>query len=126
MNKRLNLFQRWGSLAETNGTAVQNLIFDIWLINCDFCSVTIIMSKQNEIWFASAMMIFYSSLAFLPQGSRRARRGLKITFCLCDEQLCENTEKILNKTYLTFCMRHGVFSFQAFFSPFSLFKAGKN
>lgn len=56
------------SLAETNGTAVQNLIFDIWLINRDFCSVTI-MSKQNEIWFVSAMIIFYSSLAS-PPGSR--------------------------------------------------------
>jgi hypothetical protein len=40
------------SLTETNGIAVQNLIFDISLINRDFRSVTIMSEKagsQNEI-----------------------------------------------------------------------------
>lgn len=62
------------SLAETNGIAVQNLIFDISLINRDFRSVTIMSEKagsQNEIWLPLffAMIIFYSSLV------RPFRRG---------------------------------------------------
>jgi hypothetical protein len=35
------------SLAETNGIAVQNLIFDISLINRDFRSVTIMSEKRG-------------------------------------------------------------------------------
>lgn len=102
------------SLAETNGTTVQNLIFDIWLINRDFCSVTI-MSKQNEIWFASAMMIFYSSLVSLQARCSHTREAASKWLFPLWWTVMRVKKGILNKTYLTFCMRRGAFSFILFF-----------